>query len=213
LGTADQIKAFVFHADRMTQYLAVRSLVCLDVAGAAHLLRDMILSGALMDYEMSKAIDALFISNYSNLGQLAITVLQMNPGGATFKSLLPGLKKRADYREVISRVFKSNMFYVPDEEGLSTEQRWKAQAEDDLLYEILSDPKPFMADEGIKKKVLMYASATHNSLYRLALLILEKSGQELKYFTDMQQSSQLPAEKKRTLEKIVSRIQKGERLK
>jgi hypothetical protein len=47
----------------------------------------------------------------------------------------------------------------------------------------------------------------------MALLILEKSGQDLTYFTEMQKDSQLPAEKKHVLEKIVSRIQKGERLK
>jgi hypothetical protein len=213
VDAADQIKPFVFHPDRMTQYLAVKSLVYLNVAGANHLLDDMILSGALMDYEMSKAIEALYVSNDKNLDRLAMTLLQRKPGGATFKALLPVLKRRDDYRQIVADLFKSNMFSVPDKEDLSMEQRWKARAEHDLLDEIFSDPKSYMADEAIRKKVLIYACTSHTGLYTLALLILEKTGQELTYFTDMQKDNQLPQEKKHVLEIIVSRIQNGGRLK
>ena len=214
LDAKDQIKAFVFDSDRMTQYLAVKSLVYLDVPGANSLLKDMIHASALQDCELSKAIDALYISNDKGLDQLAMALLEMEPGGMTFQSLLPVLKKRADFHEVIARVFKSNMFYVPDKEGLPVEQQWKAVAEHAVLEAILSDPKSFVTDEEIKKRILTYASTTHNGLYTLALLTLEKSGQELDYFTEMlNKDGQLPAEKKHVLELIISRIQKGERLK
>jgi hypothetical protein len=69
-----------------------------------------------------------------------------------------------------------------------------------------------VSDEAIKKKLMTYASNCHQ-LYTMALLILEKSGEDLTYFTEMQKDSQLPAEKRHVLEKIVSRIQKGGRLK
>ena len=35
-----------------------------------------------------------------------------------------------------------------------------------------------MTDEAIKKKVSMYAATNHDGLYTLALLTLEKSGQD-----------------------------------
>ena len=73
-----------------------------------------------------------------------------------------------------------------------------------------------MSDEAIKKKVTMYANSNNDNyknLSTLSLLILEKSGQNIDYFTNMQKDTKLPAEKKRYLESIVSRIQKGERLK
>ena len=213
LGAADQIKGFVLHSDRMTQYLALKSLVCLDVPGASSLLKDMIRARALLDYELSQAIVALYVSNDKGLDSLAMVLLQIGPGGMTFKSLLPILKKRADYREIVCQVFKSNMFYAPDEEGLPQEQLWKALAEHDLLREIFSAPESFVTDEAIKKKVLMYASTNHNGLYALALLTLEKSGQDLGFFTEMRKDNQPSAEKKRVLDLIVARIQRGERLK
>jgi hypothetical protein len=213
LDAADRIKAFVFHSDRMTQYLAVRSLVYLDVSGASSLLKDMIRSGALEDYELSQAIDALHVSNDKELDKLAMALLGGNPGGMTFKSLLPILKKRPDYREVVSRVFKSNMFYLPDQEGLPMEQQCKALAEHDLLEEIFSDPRSFMEDKAVKKKVVIYASTNHNNLFTLALLILEKSGQDIDFFTKMAKDTQLSAQKKQVLDLIIGRIQRGERLK
>lgn len=212
VDAADRVKAFVFHSDRMTQYLAVRSLVYLDVAGANALLKDMIRSSALKDQQLSQAIDALYVSNDRGLDELAMTLVERDPGGMTFKSLLPILKKRADYRDIVRQVFKSGMFYVPDREGLPMEQQWKALAEHDLLEEIVSDPKFFMADDAIKKKVLIYASATHNNLYTLALVALEKSGQDIDFFTEMMKDSQVPAAKKQVLSQIITRIRKGQRL-
>ncbi len=212
-NAADRIKAFVFHSDRMTQYLAVRSLVYLDVAGASGLLTDMIRSGVLMDYQLSEAVQTLYITNDKGLDNLAMALLETNPGGWTFKSLLPVLRKRPDYRDIVSRVFKSSMFDVPDQEGLPMEQQSKALAEYDLLEAIFSDPQSFMADEAIRKKVSMYASTKYNGLYTLALLTLEKSGQDIDFFAEMAKDSQLPAEKKQVLSLIIARIQKGERLK
>lgn len=213
----DEIKAFAFHSDRMTQFLAIKSLVYLDVAGANHLLRDMVLSGALMDYEMSTAVDALYISNDESLDALAMALLARNPGGATFKSLLPILKERTDYREIVKHVFKSNMFYIPDEASLPIEQGRKVLAERALLEEMFSDPKFFLADGEVKKKVLMYAGATcrdlpYETLCAMALFTLEKSGQELGYFTEMLKEDQLTPQKRQRLEKVISRIQNGQRL-
>ena len=214
LGAAVQIKAFVFHSDRAIQYLAVRSLVYLDAAGANQLLIDMIGSHGLIDGDLSEAIHALYISNDKDLDRLAIAVLDMNPDGGTFRQLLPVLRKRSDYRQIVGDVFKNNRFLVPDKKELTLEELASANAESALLQEIFAAPASFMRDEAIKNKVLKDAATRQQfDLYTMALLILEKSGQELSYFVDMQKDNQLPAEKKHVLEKIVSRIQKGERLK
>lgn len=212
VSAVDEIKPFVFHSDRFTQFLAVKSLVYLDVGGANYLLGDMILSGVLMDYELSLAITALYISNSKNLDSIANALLQKNMGGATFKALLPVLRKRDEYRQIVADTFKSNMFHVPDRNDLPMEQKWKARAEHDLLKEIFSDVHAYMADGEIRKKVLMYASTHHNGLYALPLLILEKSGQDIGYFTEMLKENQLAPQKRHVLELIISRMQKGQRL-
>jgi len=70
-----------------------------------------------------------------------------------------------------------------------------------------------MADVDVKKKVIMYANAKYNRLNKMSLLILEKSGQDQDLFSKMLKDDNLTDEKKRTLENIINRIQKGERLK
>jgi hypothetical protein len=50
------------------------------------------------------------------------------------------------------------------------------------------------------------------SVYTGALLMLEKSGQELAYFVEMQKDDQLAAQKRQVLEKIIERIQNGKRM-
>lgn len=212
-GATDEVKAFVFDEDRVTQLLAVQSLVYLDVPGASNLLYGFVLSGLLDDYDTAKAIKALYISNDDELDRVALAFVKMNRGGRTFKALLPVLRERTDYREIVKDVFKSDMFYVPDKEKMDLNEGWKVSAERDLLEEIFRDPGPFVADDEIRKKVTMYATAAHNRLYVLALLILEKTGQDLEYFKEMLGESQLPAKKRHVLELIVARIQKGQRLK
>jgi hypothetical protein len=214
LEATDQIKTFVFHEGRVAQLLALQTLVCLDVPGANRLLSNTLLRGIPMDYDAATAVRALYISNDKDLDRIALDVHKANPGGMVFYALLPVLKKRADYRQLVGELFKSNVFSVPDEEKLPLETLGSVHAENELLDEISSNPAFFLADEAIKKKVLMYAGTYRQfSLYTGALLILEKSGQDIKYFGDMQKDSQLPAEKKHVLEKIISRIQKGQRLK
>lgn len=213
LESVDEVKTFVFHRDRMVQLMAVKALVYLDVEGADHLLYNVVLCGLLSDYDTASAIDALYISNNKELHRVAPVLVKMQAGARTFKSLLPVLKKRNDYHQIIAGVFKSNMFYVPDKEELTLAEQSKVGVERDLLDEIFANTALFIADETIKKKVMMYANGHNDRLNTMALLMMEKSGQELKYFTEMLQDTQLTATKKRTLELIVSRIQKGERLK
>ncbi len=214
LEATDQIKAFVFHPGPVAQLLALQALVCLDVPGANRLLSNALLRGIPMDYDAATAVRALYVSNDKELDRIALDVHKANPGGMVFEALLPTLKKRQDYRQLVGELLKSNVFSVPDEERLPLEKLTNVNAEHELLDEIFSHPGFFLADEAIKKKVLMYASTYHQfSLYTIALLILEKSGQDVKYFTEMQKDAQLPAEKKHVLEKIVARIEKGERLK
>jgi hypothetical protein len=93
------------------------------------------------------------------------------------------------------------------------EEHAKVSATHNILEDIFENTTVFMADEDVKKKVIMYANTNYNRLNKLSLLILEKSGQELEYFTEMLKDSKLTENKKRTLGHIISRIQKGERLK
>jgi hypothetical protein len=214
LDAVDEIKAFVLRSDRPTQYLAVRSLVYLDVAGANHLLIDMIVSHALMDGDLCEAIHALYISNDKDMDRLAMAVLDMNPDGQTFKELLPVLRRRSDYRQIVGEAFKNNRFVVADKKEMTLEEVANMNAENALLQEIFAAPASFLKDEAIKNKILKYAAMRErSSIYTGSLLILEKSGHELAYFADMQKDDQLPAQKMRVLEKIIARIQNGERLK
>jgi hypothetical protein len=214
LEAVDQLKTLVFDNDRMIQLFAVKALVCLDAPGANHLLDNVVISGILNDLDAASAINALYISNDQDLNSIAMALVKMNPGPATFLSLLPILKKSPDYRRIIGEAFKNGAFCVPDKDQLTLGELGNLNVENALLNEIFRAPASYMTDGAVKKSVLMYAETRcHFQLYTMALLILEKSGQELEYFTEMQKDAQLPAEKKHVLEKIVARIQKGERLK
>ena len=102
---------------------------------------------------------------------------------------------------------------MPDKEKLTIEEQAKVSAAHAILEDIFENISVYMEDEDVKQKVTMYANAKYNRLNKLSLLILEKSGQDLEYFTNMMKDSNISEDKKHTLGNIISRIQKGERLK
>jgi hypothetical protein len=213
LNVSEEIKKFVFNKNKEIQLTAIESLVYLDIKGADFLLCNLSLSGILPDYQQASVIDALYRTNNKDLPIIAPTLLTRDIGGGAFKSLLPVLKKRDDYNTIAAGVFKSSMFNVPDKEKLTIEEHAKVSALHSILEDIFENISVYMADVDVKKKVIMYANAKYNRLNKMSLLILEKSGQDKDYFSKMLKDDNLTDEKKQTLENVINRIQKGERLK
>jgi hypothetical protein len=213
INAIEEIKKFVFHENREIQLMAIESLVYLDLKGADYLLCNVVLADILPDYQEASAIDALYRTNNKDLEKIAPSLLVMNIGGGTFKSLLPVLKKSKDFNKILADLFKSNKFSIPEKSAYALEEYAKLNAESSLLVEIDKNPVLFMSDEVIKKKVIMYANSNIANLSVESLVILEKSGQDLKFFTEMLKDTKITEQKKRALNYIISRIQKGERLK
>ena len=213
LSAANEMKKFVFNKNREMQLIAVESLVYIDITGADYLLCNATLSGILPDYQEAGAIDALYRTNNKDLPIIAPSLLTRDIGGGAFKSLLPVFKKRDDFNKIAAVVFKSGMFNVTDKKELTLEEYAKVSAEHAILEYIFENPATFMTDEDVKKKVTMYANAKYNRLNKLSLLILEKSGQDLDFFDKMLKEEKLTEDKKHTLEQIIARIQKGDRIK
>jgi hypothetical protein len=216
LEAADSLKTFLFNKNRNMQLQAIESLVYLDVPGTDNLLCNVLLSDVLPDYLAVNAIEALYLTNNKDLDTIAPILITKDIGGGAFKSLLPVLKKREDYLQIMATMFKQNKMYVPDKQEIALEERVKITAEHSILEEIFEHPESFLSDEDIKKKITMYANSNnpnYNILSIISLLILEKSEQNLEYFTKMLQDNKIPENKKRTLNYIILRIREGKRLK
>ncbi len=210
------VKEFAFHQHKITQLEAILSLTYLEVPGAGTILNNMLLSGTLNDYFSSRAVKALYYSRERDLGNTAITLLGKKPGGSTFKGLVPILKERTGWPQLLLTLFKSDMYHVEKKENMSTGEKYLILAEKELLDEIGLDPQRYLTDPEVKAKILRYASNSTGKepdLLRIkSLLILEKTGQELEYFTKMMNDENLPENTKMALEYIIARIKNGQRL-
>ena len=213
LSARDALKAFVFHEDRNTQLLAVEALVYLDVPGANHLLKNVIFCGVLDDKRTADALEALHVSGDSDLNRMALELIKSNPGPLTVRILLPILKGSPNYRDIVASLFVNDRYQAPEVAKLTLTQHANVNVEYSLLKEIYGDTAFFLGDKAIKKKVMMYADSTvHQQLYIMALLVLEKSGQDIEYFVAMSGQDQLPETKKKVLDLIVGRIREGKRI-
>jgi len=210
------LKEFTFSQNRITQLLAVIALTHLEVPGAGSILNNMLLSGTLNDYWATKAVQALYRSEDRDINNVAVALLGKKIGGSTFRALVPILKERADWPTILLNIFKSDVYHLEHKENMSTDEKYMILAEKEMLDEINLDPNGFMEDPIVKAKVIKYATNStgkESDVLRIkSLIILEKTGQELEFFTKMMKKNDLPKNTRMALQYIVNRIKNGQRL-
>lgn len=212
-SSEDYLKGVVFGPDRQARFFALTSLAALGTPGANDLLTVMLLSGTLTDPMAGDAIDVLLLSDKSTLVDIGQAVISANKGPLAVKALLPALRLRKDFREIVATLFRSDIGRVPDEERLTLIDHAKLNLEYDLLEEISQNVATYSNDKTVRQKVAEYAkSMAHSEIYTLALLALERSGEDMAYFERMLEDKTLPKEKVNVLNLIINRIRRGQRL-
>ncbi|GEM_PF-4087046 len=212
-SSEDCLKSVVFGPDRLARFFALTSLVALGTPGANDLLTVMLLSGTLTDPMAADAIEVLLLSDKSTLADNGLAIISANKGPFAVHALLPALRLRKDFKEIVAALFRSNIGRVPDEERLTLIDLAKLNLEFDLLEEISQNFAAYSGDNTVRQKVRDYAKSTaHSQIYTLALLALERSGEDVTYFEQMLEDKTLPKDKANVLNLIINRIRRGQRL-
>jgi hypothetical protein len=173
----------------------------------------MLLSGTLTDPMAADAIEVLLLSDKSTLADNGLAIISANKGPFAVHALLPALRLRKDFKEIVAALFRSNIGRVPDEERLTLIDLAKLNLEFDLLEEISQNFAAYSGDNTVRQKVRDYAKSTaHSQIYTLALLALERSGEDVTYFEQMLEDKTLPKDKANVLNLIINRIRRGQRL-
>lgn len=212
-SSRDPLKSIVAGRDPVAQFCALASLVALGTPGANDQLTKMLLSGSLTDPMAAEAIQVLLLSNRAALAESGQAILSANKGPSAVKNLLPALRQRKDFTQIVTALFRSDIGRVPDDEQLTFTQHVKLALEYDLLEEIEEDPAVYFQDGIVKQKVEECAkSRAHFRIYAAALTTLERSGEDVSYFEQMLKDKTLPERKADVLKRIINRIRHGQRL-
>lgn len=208
----NSIKDFVFESDRRTQYYSLSSLAALGMQGANNLLVLALLSGTLPDLMATDAIEVMLLSDKTMLSEIGPEIISANKGAGAINALMPALRIRKDFMGIVADLFRDDVAQVLDVDRLSLVDVAKANLEYGLLEVVMENYGAFSHDEAIVKKIERYAkSKGHPELYTLALLALERSGMDVKYFENMLMDKATPEQKVKILNLVINRIKKGER--
>lgn len=208
------LKETVYNADKDIQVSALLSLVALETPGSTEILMSMLLSGDMSDPMAADAIKVLMEKQNRKLANRGLLIISRNNGVFAIKALLPALKERNDFSEIVRELFVSNIGRVPNDLKLTLTQHVKKGLEFDLIDEIYENYKSYNNDKDVLLKLEEYANSTaHSELYTLALLLFERSGKNIEYFSKMYDDKETPEEKRQILALIIDRIKRGERLK
>ena len=211
----EEIKRFALSSDAIIQLSALQALAALDVQGARTLLYHMLKSPLLDDLNARITVRALYVSNDPLLEAYALGVIEKgNRGPTVIRELIPLITRRSDRLLLMGNMLKSEKYRPPEVETLDLDGMSRVKITYECLGTVASSRPYFLGDDELLKAVEYYAkSRLHSQLYTSALLALEKSGKSIEFFEEMRAAVDTPEEKRRVLEKVIRRIQGGERLK
>lgn len=206
------LERLAFHVDKRIQLGAIEALLCLDYSGCGTLVRYAILSGDLPDIVASKLLETLYLKSSESGKNLARELCRMPAGPSTVKAALPMLEGEPDYNDLVRALFLSDRYDVPDTPSLDLIEQTKVSLLCKLMWSIVMDTSSFDSDEAIKVRIRDFANSnTHERLYRRALLVLERLGEDLTYFEAMKDRDETPLSKKELLGQIVLRLEQSQR--
>ncbi len=209
-ASKDVLLPLLLSFDRREQFFATVSLACIGEQGAFSLIRYMIMSGLMKDYQSAYALRALGLANDPEVGRFAV-LLSMLPdsGPLVVSECLPLLRDQPEYHKIVFNLIKSNRF---SPSARKPEKTAEELFEDGVIRKLLSvireNPELLCIDKDVCDKITMLAES--NSIDTLvsltALRIIKASGKERKYFEGLLKSDGLYKAKEDSIRRLIALI-------